>query len=168
MVTLNCSGSLKEEFQHTAYATNAYVALGTLWKPALQGNRQVKLSIPIRSQDRGSRSKHTKRNQMSNLEAKLDELRRELSSSNGGIFPHAVLSTQQISLLNCQKPTTVAELEKLIGKVKTEKYGSVIIELVRLHINSVTPGGKACADNGAKRQKKDKDVVCVESSEEEV
>jgi ATP-dependent DNA helicase Q1 len=47
---------------------------------------------------------------MSNLEAKLDDLRRELSSSNGGVFPHAVLSAQQISLLNRQKPTTVAEV----------------------------------------------------------
>jgi hypothetical protein len=28
---------LKEEFQHTAYSTNAYVTLGPLWKPALQG-----------------------------------------------------------------------------------------------------------------------------------
>lgn len=158
---------LKEEFQHTAYATNAYVSLGPLWKPALQGNRLVELVIAIRSQDRGGRSKSTKRNRMTSLEAKLDDLRRELSSSNGGIFPHAVLSTQQISLLNCQKPTTVAELEKLIGKVKTEKYGSKIIELMRFHVNSETDGGKASAESGAKRQKKDKDVVCVESSEEE-
>ncbi|XP_052137234.1 ATP-dependent DNA helicase Q-like 2 isoform X1 [Oryza glaberrima] len=156
---------LKEEFQHTAYATNAYVALGPLWKPALQGNRPVKLSVAFHSQDKGSGSKRTKRNQMSNLEAKLDDLRRELSSSNGGVFPHAVLSAQQISLLNRQKPTTVAELEKLIGKVKTGKYGSAIIELMLLHVDSEVAGGKACA---SKRQKKDKkDVICVESSEEE-
>uniref|UniRef100_A0A0D3HV49 DNA 3'-5' helicase n=1 Tax=Oryza barthii TaxID=65489 RepID=A0A0D3HV49_9ORYZ len=160
LVTLN-----KEEFQHTAYATNAYVALGPLWKPALQGNRPVKLSVAFHSQDKGSGSKRTKRNQMSNLEAKLDDLRRELSSSNGGVFPHAVLSAQQISLLNRQKPTTVAELEKLIGKVKTGKYGSAIIELMLLHVDSEVAGGKACA---SKRQKKDKkDVICVESSEEE-
>uniref|UniRef100_A0A0E0EBZ6 DNA 3'-5' helicase n=1 Tax=Oryza meridionalis TaxID=40149 RepID=A0A0E0EBZ6_9ORYZ len=161
LVTLN-----KEEFQHTAYATNAYVALGPLWKPALQGNRPVKLSVAFHSQDKGSGSKRTKRNQMSNLEAKLDDLRRELSSSNGGVFPHAVLSAQQISLLNRQKPTTVAELEKLIGKVKTDKYGSAIIELMRLHVDSEVAGGKAFV---SKRQKKDKeDVICVESSEEDV
>uniref|UniRef100_A0A0E0BMJ0 DNA 3'-5' helicase n=1 Tax=Oryza glumipatula TaxID=40148 RepID=A0A0E0BMJ0_9ORYZ len=161
LVTLN-----KEEFQHTAYATNAYVALGPLWKPALQGNRPVKLSVAFHSQDKGSGSKRTKRNQMSNLEAKLDDLRRELSSSNGGVFPHAVLSAQQISLLNRQKPTTVAELEKLIGKVKTGKYGSAIIELMLLHVDSEVAGGKACA---SKRQKKDKeDVICVESNEEDV
>jgi ATP-dependent DNA helicase Q1 len=53
---------------------------------------------------------------MSDLEAKLDELRRELSSSssssNGGIsvFPHAVLTSEQISLLSRQKPTTEGEV----------------------------------------------------------
>lgn len=51
--------------------------------------------------------------------------------------------------------------------MKTEKYGSKIIELMRFHVNSETDGGKASAESGAKRQKKDKDVVCVESSEEE-
>jgi hypothetical protein len=57
------------------------------------------------------------------------------------------------------------QLEKLIGKVKTGKYGSAIIELMLLHIDSEVAGGKACA---SKRQKKDKeDVICVESSEEE-
>ncbi|OEL16729.1 Mediator of RNA polymerase II transcription subunit 34, partial [Dichanthelium oligosanthes] len=170
----------KEEFQHTAYSTNAYVTLGPLWKPALQGNRPVKLEIAAeRSQDRegGGRSKGKKRGRMSGLEAKLDELRRELSSSssNGGIsiFPHAVLSAEQISLLSCQKPTTEAELEKVIGKVKTEKYGGRIVELMRSH--ATDPG----ADDANKRHKKgmsagrvatkkqEGDVVCVESSDEE-
>ncbi|XP_037430029.1 ATP-dependent DNA helicase Q-like 2 isoform X2 [Triticum dicoccoides] len=152
---------LKEEFQHTAYTTNAYVVLGPLWKPALQGNRPVKLTSASHSQDSGDRFKSAKRNQMSNLEAKLDDLRRTISSRNGGIFPHAVLSTEQISLLNCHTPTTIAELEKLIGKVKTDKYGSDIIEVMR----SETGSGKDSGD-GAKRQKKDKGVVFVESSEE--
>ncbi|VAI04435.1 unnamed protein product [Triticum turgidum subsp. durum] len=152
---------LKEEFQHTAYTTNAYVVLGPLWKPALQGNRPVKLTSASHSQDSGDRFKSAKRNQMSNLEAKLDDMRRTISSRNGGIFPHAVLSTEQISLLNCHTPTTIAELEKLIGKVKTDKYGSDIIEVMR----SETGSGKDSGD-GAKRQKKDKGVVFVESSEE--
>ncbi|CAD6212279.1 unnamed protein product [Miscanthus lutarioriparius] len=162
---------LKEEFQHTAYSTNAYVTLGPLWKPALEGNRPVKLEIAVLSSQAraggGDTSKGTKRSRMSDLEAKLDELRRELSSSSTGgisIFPHAVLSTQQISLLSCQKPTTEAELEKVIGKVKTEKYGGRIIELMQSHI--ADPG----AGNGSdakRRPKKDKDVVCVESSDDE-
>ncbi|CAL5048795.1 unnamed protein product [Urochloa decumbens] len=163
---------LKEEFQHTAYSTNAYVTLGPLWKPALQGNRPVKLEIAVESSlDRGGggrSSKGAKRRQMSDLEAKLDELRRELSSSssNGGIsiFPHAVLSAAQISLLSSQKPTTEAELEKVIGKVKTEKYGGRIIELMRSHVKD---GGAGNATDANKRHKKDKDVVFVESSDEE-
>ncbi|KAM0875103.1 hypothetical protein ACQ4PT_037023 [Festuca glaucescens] len=154
---------LKEEFQHTAYTTNAYVALGPLWKQALQGNRQVKLTSAIQSQDSDGRVKSTKRNQMSSLEAKLDDLRKTISSANGGIFPHAVLSTQQISLLNIHKPTTIAELEKLIGKVKTDKYGNDIIEVM----GSEAEGGKDSGASGAKRQRKDKDVVSIESSEEE-
>jgi hypothetical protein len=48
---------------------------------------------------------------MIDLEAKLDELRRDLSSTaNGPIFPHVVLSDGGVSLLSCQKPTTPAEV----------------------------------------------------------
>lgn len=43
----------------------------------------------------------------SGLELKLDELRKELSSAHGGILPHSVLSTQQISLLCSQKPNSL-------------------------------------------------------------
>jgi len=82
----------------------------------------VKLEIAVESsQDRGGGGrlfKGAKRSWMSDLEAKLDELRRELSSSssNGGIsvFPHAVLSSEQISLLSCQKPTTEVEVRCLL------------------------------------------------------
>jgi ATP-dependent DNA helicase Q1 len=45
----------------------------------------------------------------SGLELKLDELRKELSSNHGGILPHSVLSTQQISLLCSQKPKSLEE-----------------------------------------------------------
>lgn len=55
------------------------------------------------------------------------------------------------------------QLENLIGKVKADKYGSDIIEVMQSEID----GGKDSGENGAKRQKKDKDVVLVESSEEE-
>lgn len=38
----------KEEFAHTAYATNAYVALGTGWRGLLQGKfRSVSLGLLI-------------------------------------------------------------------------------------------------------------------------
>ena len=145
----------KEEFQHTAYSTNANVTLGPLWKPALEGkildhtcnkillptadgllglcnagNRPVKLEIAVLgSQARaggGDTTKGTKRSRMSDLEAKLDELRRELSSSSTGgisIFSHAVLSTQQISLLSCQKPTTEAEVRCWTSCIASEQFG---------------------------------------------
>jgi ATP-dependent DNA helicase Q1 len=57
----------------------------------------------------------------------------------------------------------LVQLEKLIGKVKTDKYGNDIIEVMW----SAAEGGKDSGANGAKRQRKDKDVVSVESSEEE-
>lgn len=46
----------------------------------------------------------------SDLQVKLDELRKEISSSHGGIFPHAVLSTQQISLLSAKKCLSMEEV----------------------------------------------------------
>lgn len=47
--------------------------------------------------------------QYSGLELKLDELRKELSSIHGGIFPHSILSSQQISALSDQKPNSMEE-----------------------------------------------------------
>lgn len=63
-------------------------------------------------------------------------------------------------------PSNPNQLEKVIGKVKTKKYGSRIIELMRSHIADTDPGAGNGSD--AKRKpKKDKDVVCVESSDDE-
>jgi hypothetical protein len=63
----------------------------------------------------------------------------------------------------------VLQPEKIIGKVKTTKYSSRIIELIRSHTSSGTNQVKEASDeHGAKKIKtKDKDIVCVESSEEE-
>ncbi|XP_020083937.1 mediator of RNA polymerase II transcription subunit 34 isoform X10 [Ananas comosus] len=167
---------LKEEFQHTAYATNAYVTLGPLWKQALQGKKAVKLEITIgqRGNKGGSPKGANKRTRTSGLETKLDELRIELSSSHGGIFPHAVLSMQQINMLGHQKPTSIEELEKLIGKVKAEKYGNRIIEIIQPYVTLENPDvmeqdlRKASENGGNKRlKKKDKNLVYVESSEDE-
>lgn len=58
--------------------------------------------------------KASKRNRSSELELKLDELRKELSAIHGGIFPHSVLSTQQISRLSSQKPVTMKEVTALL------------------------------------------------------
>jgi ATP-dependent DNA helicase Q1 len=51
--------------------------------------------------------KGAKRKRMSGLEKKLDELRTDISSQHGGIFPHSVLSFQHISMLSSKKPTSL-------------------------------------------------------------
>lgn len=54
--------------------------------------------------------------------------------------------------------------------MKTRKYGSKIIELMRSHDNSGSGRGKEAGDEHRAKKKiktKDEDVVCVESSEEE-
>ncbi|KAK1304663.1 Mediator of RNA polymerase II transcription subunit 34 [Acorus calamus] len=165
---------LKEEFQHTAYATNAYVTIGPLWKQVLQGKKIVKLTICSRQSNNVVGIKAAKRGSSSGLEIKLDELRKELSSTQGGIFPHAVLSTQQINMLSNAKPTNIEQLEKLIGKLKTEKYGSRIIDEIQQFISSGQPerdllnGVEARAKRVSKRLKTKKDVVCIESSGDEL
>lgn len=43
----------------------------------------------------------------SGLALKLDDLRKEIASSNEGLLPHSVLSTQQINILSSEKPETL-------------------------------------------------------------
>ncbi|KAK8949543.1 Mediator of RNA polymerase II transcription subunit 34 [Platanthera zijinensis] len=172
---------LKEEFQHTAYATNAYVTLGPLWKQTLQGNKPVRLEICTgQRQNDDVSEKDCKLDRSSSvLEAKLDKLRKEISSSDGGIFPHAVLSTQHISLLSIHKPTSISQMVEVIGKVKAEKYGSKIAELIR---NYVEAGQTSDEPNNAepndadkfseneritKRPRKNEAHVIIQSSDDE-
>ncbi|RRT47320.1 hypothetical protein B296_00053816 [Ensete ventricosum] len=159
------------------------------------GKKSVMLEVCTRRHEDGM-PKGAKRSRMSGLEIKLDELRKELSSSNEGMLPHAILSTQQISILSTQKPTSIThvrlvycfrndtmiylccpmlilQLQKMIGKVKTEKYGKRIIELIEHHLKSEqvdddVPGAAASGSKteGNKKQKK-KHTVLIESSEEE-
>ncbi|XP_077238365.1 RECQ helicase L2 isoform X2 [Tasmannia lanceolata] len=160
---------LKEEFQHTAYATNAYITLGPLWKQVLQGKKSLKLEICTGQKINTANIKAAKRSMSSDLEVKLDELRKEISSSHGGIFPHAVLSTQQISMLSIQKPTSMEQLEKLIGKLKTEKYGSRILDQIQQYIESEQPDNSEASESRVKKRlKTKKDLVIVESSGDEV
>ncbi|CAA7395540.1 unnamed protein product [Spirodela intermedia] len=157
---------LREEFQHTAYATNAYVTLGPLWRQVLQGSRAVSLEMPG---DRAGGSIRTRSSQPSSfapgLETKLDELRRVISSSSssssaqGEIFPHAVLSAQQIRAISTQKPTSSEELEKLIGKLKAGRYGGRILGLVRGYA-----GGEGTL---GKRPREEHSPVFIGSSEDE-
>jgi len=88
----------------------------------------------VLSGEHGSRSTTTSKKRKSlasGLEVKLDELRKEISSSHGGIFPHSVLSAQQIAILSYERPTSINQLEKLIGKLKTDKLGRRIIDLIQ-------------------------------------
>lgn len=164
---------LKEEFQHTAYSTNAYVTLGPLWKHVVQGKKEVKLEICSGKNGRTGNVRGTKRSMPMGLEMKLDELRKELSSTHGGIFPHAILSTQQISVLSAQKPTSMEQLEKLIGKLKTKKYGSRILDQILKYIvpdqaeSDLQNEVDGVASRANKRPKTKRALVVVESSEDE-
>jgi hypothetical protein len=119
------------------------------------------------------------RGRISDLEAKLDE-RISVLSCQKPTTPAEVRfeldATSCVSLRLCIFRRTyiigarVLQPEKIIGNVKTTKYyGSRIIELIRSHTSSGTNQVKEASDeHGAKKIKtKDKDIVCVESSEEE-
>ncbi|KAJ4729096.1 ATP-dependent DNA helicase [Melia azedarach] len=168
---------LSEEFQHTAYSTNAYVTIGPLAKQVLQGKKIIKLDISSRQMKTIDKKKSMKRSFTSSaLEFELDELRKELSSIHGGILPHSVLSSQLIRLISAQKPNSMEELENIIGKLKTEKYGSRILEVISKCAKTEEQPDNAVLkeDQGSentrasKRPKKQKDVVVVESSDDEV
>lgn len=81
------------------------------------GKRRVKLEIRTNGQigNNNSTDKGAKRKRVSGLEKKLDELRTEISSQHGGIFPHSVLSLQHISMLSTQKPTSLEEVITVNG-----------------------------------------------------
>ncbi|MED6183801.1 Werner syndrome ATP-dependent helicase [Stylosanthes scabra] len=150
---------LKEEFQHTAYATNSYIALGPLAKPILQGKKAVKLEIYSEQGNKATVRSAKRSLGSSGLELKLDELRKELSSVHGGILPHSILSTQQISLLSSQKPKSLEQLEKVIGKLKTKKYGSRILEQIEKY-SDFKPDDQQ--ESGASAVKRSRTKKCSE------
>ncbi|XP_062146519.1 ATP-dependent DNA helicase Q-like 2 isoform X1 [Alnus glutinosa] len=162
---------LKEEFQHTAYSTNAYVTMGPLSKQLLQGKKIVKLEVSSGEKNMAGLKSAKRSISSSVLEFQLDEMRKELSSIHGGIFPHSVLSTQQISTISAQKPNSVEQLEKIIGKLKTERYGSRILEQVEKYSNSVQTDKlneeQGSQNRATKRQKSKKALVLIESSDDE-
>lgn len=68
------------------------------------------MEVAGRSKVMDSYRKSIKHGVTSGLEFKLDELRKELASShNGEIFPHSVLSGQQISIISTKKPSSTEE-----------------------------------------------------------
>lgn len=78
----------------------------------LTGKKVVKIEISGKQKVTGVKSKR-KSVAPSGLECKLDKLRKELASIDGGIFPHSVLSTQQIVVLSAQKPTSLDQANLL-------------------------------------------------------
>ncbi|XP_061357692.1 ATP-dependent DNA helicase Q-like 2 isoform X2 [Gastrolobium bilobum] len=164
---------LKEEFQHTPYATNAYIAIGPLAKQILQGKKTVKLEVCTEQRTKAGVRSVKRCLGSSGLELKLDELRKELSSIHGGILPHSVLSTQQISLLSSQKPNSLEQassfigLEKLIGRLKTEKYGNRILEQIEKYSDFKPSDEQVTDGRAAKKLKTKKTLVLIESSEDE-
>ncbi|KAF5179179.1 Atp-dependent dna helicase, partial [Thalictrum thalictroides] len=135
--------------------------------------KAVHLDILSGQNTKAGNRKASKRSlSLSGLEVKLDELRKELSSIHGGIFPHAVMSTQHISMLSSQKPTSIVQLENIIGKLKTEKYGTRILELIQNYEEYAQPNekpqNKEEDENRAKKRLKTKmTFVTVDSSEDE-
>ncbi|KAI4327946.1 hypothetical protein L6164_020350 [Bauhinia variegata] len=161
---------LKEEYQHTAYATNAYVAVGPLAMQILQGKKTVKLEISSDQRTKAGVRSAKRSLGSSGLELKLDELRKELSAIHGGILPHSVLSTQQISLISSEKPNSLEQLEKIIGKLKTEKYGNRILEHVEKYSDFKPPDDtneQRTDGRAAKKSRTKKALVVIESSEDE-
>ncbi|KAJ9537359.1 hypothetical protein OSB04_030092 [Centaurea solstitialis] len=166
---------LKEEFSHTAYATNAYVTIGPLAKHVLHEKKFIKLEVTSGERSSSGITKSSKRSRYSGLEVKLDNLRKDLSSVHGGIFPHSILSTQQISSLCSQKPETTEQLEMIIGKLKTQKYGDRILEVIGKHEpdeeearqDSSSDKERQTSVNKSAKRSRNKKVVLIESSEDE-
>ncbi|XP_031266750.1 mediator of RNA polymerase II transcription subunit 34 isoform X2 [Pistacia vera] len=165
---------LNEEFQHTAYSTNAYVTVGPLAKQVLLGKKIIKLEISGGQKNTNGGKKSTKRSFSSSaLELKLDELRKELSAADGGILPHSVLSSQMIRIISAQRPNSMEELDKIIGKLKTDKYGTRILEEINKCANAEQPDASASKEGqtsetrAKKRLKTEKALVVVESSDDE-
>ncbi|XP_031119256.1 mediator of RNA polymerase II transcription subunit 34 isoform X6 [Ipomoea triloba] len=161
---------LKEEFQHTAYATNAYVKVGPLAKQLLQGEKVIKLEVSNKQVGSSNFIKSSKRSRSSGLESMLDELRKELAAIHGSMFPHSVLSTQQMCTISMQKPDSVEELEKIIGKLKVEKYGSRILQEIKSYESKPEAVESVDGEQGASKKLKSgkKALVVIESSEEEL
>ncbi|GKB10091.1 RecQ helicase L2, partial [Tanacetum coccineum] len=145
---------LKEEFSHTAYATNAYVTTGPLAKHVLHGKKNITLEVTSGHKGSTSIAKSSKRSRYSGLEVELDNLRKELSSLHGGIFPHSILSTQQIGMLCSQKPETTEQLEKIIEQQDNNELSE----------NEKEPETSV---NRSSKRPKNKKVVVIESSEDD-
>jgi hypothetical protein len=114
-ILYSCSGLSFGHFSPVSYAIMEIIRnIFFFFFILLVGKKIVKLEISSGEKNMTG-AKSAKRSLSSSvLEFQLDELRKELSSIQGGIFPHSVLSTQQISMINAQKPNSVEQASFII------------------------------------------------------
>ncbi|KAL2629458.1 hypothetical protein R1flu_014144 [Riccia fluitans] len=135
VLQLILEGILKEEFSHTAYATNAYVGVGAVSRSLMQGKRKILLEVVqgVKTKKVGGIGNGDVKLQ-SGMAAMLDALRQQLASSCGSIFPHSVLSSQHIKMLCSRRPDTLYLVEEVVGKRKVEQYGQVILDAIQTYM----------------------------------
>eukprot|EP00897_Mesotaenium_endlicherianum_P007193 jgi/Mesen1/6501/ME000332S05502 len=147
VIQLILSAALKEEFAHTAYSTNAYVASGPNAARVLKGTQKVMMQVE-HGDGTGGKRQSTPRGKApgdpatapsagppggtltGSMECMLDSWRQQTASDHGGIFPHAVLSSQHIAALCAGRPTTLAVVGEILGGKKAELYGQRLLELL--------------------------------------
>ncbi|CAI5988273.1 unnamed protein product, partial [Closterium sp. NIES-64] len=118
----------REEFQHSPYATNAYLLPGRNAHRVLTGQMHVTMDIPrpattttphSPADPNVSTAPTTTTNNSTTattaaaaasdakLSRRLDQLRRSVASQHGGLFPHAVLSSHHLFALSQLKPASM-------------------------------------------------------------
>jgi hypothetical protein len=107
-------------------------------------------------QDNAKRTKRKK--QPDAILSKLHKMRKDISL-RFSVFPHHLLSENDLIALKDIKPTTMDGLVDIIGKVKGEKYGAEIMKLL--------PDALVADPQPDKSKKKRNRKTVSESKEEE-
>ncbi|CAI7813914.1 unnamed protein product [Closterium sp. NIES-54] len=148
----------REEFQHSPYATNAYLLLGRNAHRVLTGQMRVTMDIPRQATTTTHRpppadpsvstapTSTTNNNTTATtaaaaasdakLSRRLDQLRRSVASQHGGLFPHAVLSSHHLFALSQSKPASMHQLTEVIGQRRADQFGDQILAIIAEHVES--------------------------------
>ncbi|EFJ22718.1 hypothetical protein SELMODRAFT_105080, partial [Selaginella moellendorffii] len=154
ILQLILDGTLAKDFQHTAYATNAYVKAGSAARLILQGELpSCKRKVILEQCEKRGPVKTTLDDcaMQSGMARMLDTLRQTLAAADGGIFPYAVLSSQHIKRLSSHVPTSITELDEIIGKTKSSKYGEQIMTTLNEYTTKNTDGPDTKEASSSKR-----------------
>ncbi|CAI5467074.1 unnamed protein product [Closterium sp. Yama58-4] len=151
------SSVLREEFQHSPYATNAYLLLGRNALRVLSGQMRVTMDIPKQATTTtphppadpsvstapsttitNTTTATTAATAASDakLSRRLDQLRRSVASQHGGLFPHAVLSSHHLFALSQSKPASMHQLVEIIGQRRADQFGDQILAIIAEHVES--------------------------------